>query len=172
MVWFLSGCRDLRKEQHHDRYVEHRTDEAAAQGTDGRTMSISCVKGCACSVEALMELEVTQHVGAERHARTPERTGQRNGYRERRWDTRVGTIDSAGAARAGWQLLPGPARTAAAGGAGARGGRAGSVCPRRLDAAGGRSRAGARHRRHQQERSLAALRDARCRGGAVSHAAR
>jgi transposase-like protein len=43
--------------------------------------------------QALMELEVTAHVGAERHARTPERTGQRNGYRERRWDTRVGTID-------------------------------------------------------------------------------
>jgi len=43
--------------------------------------------------EALMEHEVTAHVGAERHARTPERTGQRNGYRERRWDTRVGTID-------------------------------------------------------------------------------
>ncbi len=43
--------------------------------------------------EAVMELEVTQHLGAERHARTPERTGQRNGYRERRWDTRVGTID-------------------------------------------------------------------------------
>jgi putative transposase len=29
--------------------------------------------------EALMELEVTQYVGAERHARTPERTGQRHG---------------------------------------------------------------------------------------------
>ena len=43
--------------------------------------------------QAVMELEVTQHLGAERHARTPERTGQRNGYRERRWDTRVGTID-------------------------------------------------------------------------------
>ena len=43
--------------------------------------------------EALMELEVTQHVGAARHARTEERTGQRNGYREREWDTRVGTID-------------------------------------------------------------------------------
>jgi transposase-like protein len=43
--------------------------------------------------QALMELEVTAHLGAERHARTPERTGQRNGYRERRWDTRVGTID-------------------------------------------------------------------------------
>ena len=43
--------------------------------------------------QALMEQEVTAHIGAERHARTPERTGQRNGYRERRWDTRVGTID-------------------------------------------------------------------------------
>jgi putative transposase len=42
--------------------------------------------------EALMELEVTQHVGAQRHERTPERTGQRNGYRERQWDTRVGSI--------------------------------------------------------------------------------
>src|SRR5215216_5191222 len=42
--------------------------------------------------EALMELEVTRHVGAERHERTAERTGQRNGYREREWDTRVGTI--------------------------------------------------------------------------------
>jgi putative transposase len=41
--------------------------------------------------EALMELEVTRHVGAERHERTSERTGQRNGYREREWDTRVGT---------------------------------------------------------------------------------
>ncbi|HZV48802.1 MAG TPA: IS256 family transposase [Candidatus Dormibacteraeota bacterium] len=43
--------------------------------------------------EALMELEVTQHVGAERHERTPTRTGQRNGYRERAWDTRVGTVE-------------------------------------------------------------------------------
>ena len=41
--------------------------------------------------QALLELEVTQHVGAERHERTPERTGQRNGYREWAWDTRVGT---------------------------------------------------------------------------------
>jgi putative transposase len=42
--------------------------------------------------QALMELEVSQHLGAERHERTLERTGQRNGYRERQWDTRVGTI--------------------------------------------------------------------------------
>lgn len=43
--------------------------------------------------QALMELEVSQHLGAERHERTPERSGQRNGYRERQWDTRVGSID-------------------------------------------------------------------------------
>ncbi len=43
--------------------------------------------------QALMELEVTQQLGAGRHERTDERTGQRNGYRDRQWDTRVGTID-------------------------------------------------------------------------------
>lgn len=43
--------------------------------------------------QALMEFEVAQHVGAERYERTGDRTGQRNGYRERVWDTRVGTVD-------------------------------------------------------------------------------
>jgi putative transposase len=43
--------------------------------------------------QALMELEVQQHVGAAPHERSPARTGQRNGYRERSWDTRVGTVE-------------------------------------------------------------------------------
>lgn len=43
--------------------------------------------------QALMDLEVVQHVGAERCERTAERTGQRNGYRERAWDTRVVAVD-------------------------------------------------------------------------------
>src|ERR671929_41560 len=43
--------------------------------------------------QALMELEVSQHVGAERYERSLDRTGYRNGYRERSWDTRVGSID-------------------------------------------------------------------------------
>ena len=43
--------------------------------------------------QAMMELEVAQHLGAAKHERTSERTGQRNGYRERDWDTRVGTIE-------------------------------------------------------------------------------
>src|SRR5258707_15761558 len=41
-----------------------------------------------------MEVEVAQHIGAERYERSGERNGQRNGYRDRTWDTRVGTLDS------------------------------------------------------------------------------
>ena len=43
--------------------------------------------------QALMEMEVEQHVGASRYERSAGRTGQRNGYRERSWDTRVGTVE-------------------------------------------------------------------------------
>ena len=49
-------------------------------------------EGVRVLAQALMELEVEWHLGAERHARTAERNGYRNGYRERTWDTRVGTI--------------------------------------------------------------------------------
>src|SRR5918912_803835 len=50
-------------------------------------------EGVRLLAQQLMELEVSQHLGAERYERSPERTGERNGYRERSWDTRVGTID-------------------------------------------------------------------------------
>jgi putative transposase len=43
--------------------------------------------------QALMEAEVEAHLGAGRHERSEERIGQRNGYRERTWDTRVGSIE-------------------------------------------------------------------------------
>jgi putative transposase len=42
----------------------------------------------------LMEVEVSQLIGAERGERRPEdRATQRNGYRPRRWDTRAGEIE-------------------------------------------------------------------------------
>ena len=50
-------------------------------------------EGVRALAQALMELEVTQQVGAERYERALTRTGHRNGYREREWDTRVGTIE-------------------------------------------------------------------------------
>jgi putative transposase len=43
--------------------------------------------------QALMELEVEEHVGAGRNERSAARNGQRNGYRPREWDTRVGTVE-------------------------------------------------------------------------------
>ena len=43
-------------------------------------------------VQAIMEAEVTERVGAGYGERAPERLTQRNGYRPRAWDTRVGTL--------------------------------------------------------------------------------
>jgi putative transposase len=43
--------------------------------------------------QALMELEVSQYVAPEKHERTGARTGQRNGYWKRGWDTRVGSTE-------------------------------------------------------------------------------
>jgi putative transposase len=44
-------------------------------------------------VQELMDAEVTQLVGAGPYERTDTRLTQRNGYREREWDTRVGTME-------------------------------------------------------------------------------
>src|SRR6185437_6907619 len=50
-------------------------------------------EGVRVLAEELMAMELSEHVGAERHERTADRTGYRNGYRERPWDTRVGTVE-------------------------------------------------------------------------------
>jgi transposase-like protein len=44
-------------------------------------------------VRELMEIEVSELIGAGHGERTPDRATHRNGYRERRWDTRAGEID-------------------------------------------------------------------------------
>jgi putative transposase len=43
--------------------------------------------------ERLMEFEVEQRTGAEHGERSPERSNSRNGYRDRLWETRVGSVD-------------------------------------------------------------------------------
>lgn len=45
--------------------------------------------------EALMSAEASMQCGAGYGERSEERENFRNGYRHRRWDTRVGTIDLA-----------------------------------------------------------------------------
>lgn len=49
-------------------------------------------EGIRVLAQALMETEVAGLLGAERHERTEDRSGYRNGSRVRTWDTRVGTI--------------------------------------------------------------------------------
>jgi putative transposase len=43
--------------------------------------------------ERLMEFEIEQRTGAEYGERTSERSNSRNGYRDRLWETRVGSVD-------------------------------------------------------------------------------
>jgi putative transposase len=45
------------------------------------------------AVQELMEAEVAAQIGAGRYERTDERSTQRNGYRPRTWDTRVGSLE-------------------------------------------------------------------------------
>ncbi len=53
-------------------------------------------EGVRILAQAIMEAEVTEVTGVPRGERDPERRlTHRNGYRDRRWDTRVGTIDLA-----------------------------------------------------------------------------
>jgi transposase-like protein len=51
------------------------------------------VDGLRWLLQELMEAEVSAQIGADRYERTNERTAQRNGYRTRPWDTRLGTLE-------------------------------------------------------------------------------
>lgn len=67
--------------------------EAMRKGRDGETDFLR--EAVRSFVHELMDEEVSALIGAERYERTEERTNQRNGFRHRTWDTRVGSIDLA-----------------------------------------------------------------------------
>ena len=53
-------------------------------------------EGVRVLAQAVMEAEVTELTGVPKGERDPERRlTRRNGYRDRRWDTRVGTLELA-----------------------------------------------------------------------------
>lgn len=53
------------------------------------------VEGLRWLLQELMDAEVSAQIGAGRYERSGERTTQRNGYRLRPWDTRLGTLELA-----------------------------------------------------------------------------
>ncbi len=70
-------------------------------------------EGVRVLAQKVMEIEAAQHLGAERYERIADRTGERNGYWDRTWDTRVGSIEFARTTCPRWWLLPDAARAAA-----------------------------------------------------------
>jgi hypothetical protein len=107
--------------------------------------------------EALMGAEADALCGADYGERSPERVNIRNGYRERRWDTRVRRDLARDPEAAAGKLFPGLAPAApAAGRAGLRLGDRRRLPRRRLDPPGGEARAAARRRTHEQEPGLQA----------------
>ena len=95
------------------------------------------------TAQRLMELEVESKTGAGYGEKSTERLAQRNGYRDRLWETRAGTVELRIPKLREEQLLPILPGAAAAGGEGADGGDPGSLRPGDLDPLGGRT--GPRH---------------------------
>mgnify|MGYP005861377679 CR=1 FL=1 len=90
----------------------------------------------AFAAERIMEAEVEVRTGAAKGARTPMREGQRNGYRDRDWDTRAGRIALEIPKLRKGSYFPELPGTPPHSGEGARGRDPGGLCSRCLDALG------------------------------------
>lgn len=68
--------------------------ELVRKAEDGQAGVDFLREGIKVLAEAVMDAEVSEQIGAQLGERAPDqRTTHRNGYRSRRWDTRVGSID-------------------------------------------------------------------------------
>ncbi len=92
------------------------------------------------AAQRLMELEIEGRTGARpRRTQASDRLTQRNGYRDRDWETRAGTVELRRSRSARASYFPGFLELGAGmAGEGADRGDPGSLHPRRLDALGRR----------------------------------
>src|SRR4051812_98417 len=84
------------------------------------------------AAERLMEIEFQAVTGAGHGERCPERQVQRNGYRDRDWETRAGTVELRIPKLRKGTYFPGFLEPPD-GREGAHCGNPGGLCPRRLD---------------------------------------
>jgi hypothetical protein len=103
------------------------------------------------AAERLMELEVEGLTGAGYGERSPDRLAQRNGYRDRNWETRAGTVELRIPKLRKGSYFPGFPGAAAGGGEGAHGSDPGSLRPGHLDPFGRRAGQGAGYGRDLEE---------------------
>ena len=85
------------------------------------------------AAQRLMELEVENLTGAAHGERSPDRINHRNGYRERDWETRAGSVELRIPKLRTGELLPGISRATPDGREGAGCGNPRSLHPGRVD---------------------------------------
>ena len=117
--------------------------------------------------QRMMEMDVEGRCGAAYGERSPERANSRNGYRDRLWETRAGSVDLEDPEAALGELLPRLPGAASDGREGPGRGDPGSLRPGRVDPLGRRAGEGHGHERDQQEPGLAAVRRDRRAGRGV-----
>ena len=88
-------------------------------------------------VEGIMDAEVSSRIGAEYGERSPKRVTQRNGYRSRAWDTRVGTMELHIPKLREGSYFPSPAGATASQRASSAGGHSAGLRGRCIHKAGG-----------------------------------